>query len=440
MKYDKGTLAVQWHITNTCEMHCRHCYFNHIPVQQELCTTGFITLLSQLCSFFEENNLHMELFLTGGNPMLHSGWEEIGQELHHRNIPFSILGNPHSITQESVEKLCEYGVKSVQFSLDGMEQMHDWFRGEGSFRKIRPAVKILQEHGIDTALMFTLYDTNKNELILAMKYAQELGVNRFSFDLGVILSEEYAHGLRMLPMEEMESLFTQYIQSKEQLKKSGSSIFFEEKCSVLNLMRVLSGDYAFCREPEHVIYDGCQAGVNDIVISVTGDVIACPRMKNSKLGNLFEASLNDIWYESEMVRSLRRKHLNKQDCCQCRFLSWCQGCDAYESAIAACNHTVPKPICSGISSLKNQKMMRGTDGADRTVKERTFISQNFYQFSSNMSLAYTPNVKKELVRLIFDKPAVGELIEDYYKYAFNHGFSEAEAQCLYWITVSKMKL
>ncbi|MBO6242779.1 MAG: SPASM domain-containing protein, partial [Butyrivibrio sp.] len=74
-----------------------------------------------------------------------------------------------------------------------------------------------------------------------------------------------------------------------------------------------------------MIYGGCNCGNCHITILPTGDVYACRRVAESKVGNVFEDRLKDLWVKQvEEYRDYTRF----SKCSKCKLLAWCRGCPA----------------------------------------------------------------------------------------------------------------
>ena len=74
-----------------------------------------------------------------------------------------------------------------------------------------------------------------------------------------------------------------------------------------------------------MIYGGCNCGNCHITILPSGDIYACRRAADSKVGNIFEDRLADVWVTSmESYREYER--FGK--CARCKLLAWCRGCPA----------------------------------------------------------------------------------------------------------------
>ena len=74
-----------------------------------------------------------------------------------------------------------------------------------------------------------------------------------------------------------------------------------------------------------MIYGGCNCGACHITILPTGDIFACRRVAESKVGNVFEDRLADVWLTSmESYREFEKF----SKCSRCKLLAWCRGCPA----------------------------------------------------------------------------------------------------------------
>jgi radical SAM protein with 4Fe4S-binding SPASM domain len=77
-----------------------------------------------------------------------------------------------------------------------------------------------------------------------------------------------------------------------------------------------------------MIYDGCNCGNCHLTILPTGDVYACRRVQNSRVGNVFEDRLADLWVcQLEQYRQYDKF----KKCARCELLAWCRGCPAVAS-------------------------------------------------------------------------------------------------------------
>ena len=134
--YAARIFSLQWHITQVCDLHCRHCYdrnqYQSLSLEQE------IGVLDDLARFCTAHNVHGQVTFTGGNPLLHPNFETLYQEASDRGFTLAILGNPAS--RKQVEKLLAIQPPAFyQVSLEGLETHNDYIRGRGHFKRVADA-------------------------------------------------------------------------------------------------------------------------------------------------------------------------------------------------------------------------------------------------------------------------------------------------------------
>ena len=79
---------------------------------------------------------------------------------------------------------------------------------------------------------------------------------------------------------------------------------------------------------DEYVYEGCNCGNCHLTILPTGDVYACRRVQNSRVGNVFTDRLADLWVcQMEQYR----EYTKFEKCAQCELLPWCRGCPAVAS-------------------------------------------------------------------------------------------------------------
>ena len=423
MNYCKRNIAIQWHITENCQLNCRHCYMGE-KNYKECSYSNIALILEDVLGFAEKYNYECEFYITGGDPILHAEWEHILALFRENNCSFSIMCNPNSITEYSTQMLKKYGVKSVQFSIDGMQSNHNWMRGDGNFELIAQAVNQLKGADINTALMFTLFDFNKDDLLLAMNYASEIKVDRFSFDVGIDIGNAQTNGLFMIDEDVLEDILNAYIDEKERIKSKNKNIFFEEKCNLLNRLRMQKGHFG-CASSENniLIFDGCQIGFSSFVIDVNGDFLGCRRLIDSNCGNLLNESLENIWFNSPFLKKQRRKIINKEICNCCISNKWCQGCEAYEIAKSIQSGKTRKTICGKIIGDKKDEFL-----------DYNILTGNY------LSVIESETFKKFYLKLLLEPDLQKELLSDYLCFAENYMVDFSLVRPAYWLFVHRIKM
>jgi len=225
---------VQWHITSRCGNRCRHCYmFNSATYDHESThTLGLKQLLRILDDFraFEEKwgaDIG-DFFITGGDPLLYKGWEKLVEKLRQRGKRVSLMGNPETLTDDRVARLADFGVRSFQMSLDGLERTHDFVRAKGSFGRTVDKLDLLASRGMQGNIMFTLFPHNARELVPLMRHlAKKTPASVFAFDVGCFVGNA-ADGGRKFGPREIRDVFRDYLDEKKHLQSAGCSNRWED--------------------------------------------------------------------------------------------------------------------------------------------------------------------------------------------------------------------
>ena len=134
------TFSLQWHITQVCDLHCKHCYDR--TDRSPLTFDQAVDVLDDLRSFCRERSVRGAISFTGGNPLLHPRFLDIYRAAVERGFGTAILGNPAS--RERIEKIVGVQMPSFfQVSLEGLREHNDSIRGRGHFDRI---MQFLEDH------------------------------------------------------------------------------------------------------------------------------------------------------------------------------------------------------------------------------------------------------------------------------------------------------
>jgi AdoMet-dependent heme synthase len=176
----------QWHLTEWCNLSCRHCCQDGKPAgemtPEEIDRT--ITILADtICQWSElyEIPISRSITVTGGEPFLRPDLFRILASLHGNDFDLSILTNGTLIDRRKAALLAEIPVKGVQVSMEGPEKVHDHIRGKGSFQSAIRGVTHLLSQDLGVTLNFTLSTLNADYLEEMAALGSSLGVQRIGF-------------------------------------------------------------------------------------------------------------------------------------------------------------------------------------------------------------------------------------------------------------------
>lgn len=106
----------------------------------------------------------------------------------------------------------------------------------------------------------------------------------------------------------------------------GCKTYFNKKDHLWTLYEYETGTFQIPETTEEgMIYGGCNRGNCHITILPTGDVFACRRVADSRVGNIFADRLADIWVTN---MENYREYTKFSKCARCRLLAFCRGCPA----------------------------------------------------------------------------------------------------------------
>jgi selenobiotic family peptide radical SAM maturase len=297
--------TLQWHITQACDLKCRHCYGRES--REFLDLDKALKVLEDFNGFCRSKNVHGQVSLTGGNPMLHPHLDKIHEASVNYGFTVGILGNP--APQVQLESLLKKGpISFFQVSLEGLEEHNDFIRGKGHFKRVMDFLEILKKMGIYSMVMLTLTKANTQQVIPLAGLLQDKA-DLFTFNRLSMVGD----GAHLTPAdrEEFKELLFNYQDMAKELPVMGFKDNFFNLARHQNNQPLFGGCTGY----------GCGAAFNFVSVLCDGDVHACRKFP-SRLGNLFDHSLEQI-YDSEIARKYRK---GPESCKGCSIRPVCGGC------------------------------------------------------------------------------------------------------------------
>ena len=336
MKY----FAFQFHITDWCDQRCKHCYIFSEDKDKCLIDMPYekmiyvINSCEEMCKKIKRKPY---FYITGGDPILHKDFWNLLKALKQKEIPFTILGNPFHLDDDICLRLKKYGCEKYQMSIDGLKETHDYIRKPGSFDTTLEKIKCINNAEITSVIMTTVSGTNIKEIPEIIDLVVKNKVDIFAFSRYCPTSQE--KNVNIKPLEYRALLDECY---KKFQKYKNSKTYFNTKDHLWNLYLYEEGIFKIDESlDERLIYDGCYCGSSHFTILPNGDLYACRRME-SKVGNIFEKSIYDVWVSKEMNEY--RKYNDFEKCSKCELLRFCRGCPAVAYGITH-NMYTPDPQC-----------------------------------------------------------------------------------------------
>jgi len=306
------TFTIQWHITQACDLHCKHCYDR--TKRSPLSLEQGLGILDDMVTFCRERNVRGHVCFTGGNPLLYPHFYELYQAAADRWLTTSMLGNP--TTREKVAAIqAIQPLEYYQVSLEGLPEHNDDIRGAGHFDSVMAFLDVLRELEVSSAVMLTLTADNIDQ-VLPLAGLLRGRTDYFTFNRLSPVGE--GANLALPTREKYEEFLGAYVDAARENPILGF------KDNLINIVLHQRG-----REPFGGCTGfGCGAAFNFLAVLPDGQVHACRKFP-SLVGNVLEQSLAEV-YDSDAAERYRN---GSQACAGCRLRPFCGGCLAVANGL-----------------------------------------------------------------------------------------------------------
>jgi radical SAM protein with 4Fe4S-binding SPASM domain len=319
---------IQWHLTERCNLHCRHCY-QEAKRPKEMTAEEVKRQVDGATEMFKawerEHGIEVapSIHFTGGEPFLFEALWEVVEHCRNNGYRTALMTNGSLIRRKDAHEAFSLGVSDIQVSLEGPARLHDAIRGRGSFALASRGVEYLASVGNRVSANVTLSRLNADKIEETVSVAKKLGFCRLGFSRVVPCGSGKSLIESMLTPGELKDAY--------QRAMALSSPDFEVG-SGDPLAGVLSGDSAI--STSGLTLSGCSAGFSGVTICSDGSVMPCRRI-GLIAGNLKKSSLRTIWASSKLLWQLRRRESYSGKCGECLRWPSCRGCRAVAYAYSA---------------------------------------------------------------------------------------------------------
>ncbi|OGO03323.1 MAG: hypothetical protein A2Y72_07525 [Chloroflexi bacterium RBG_13_53_26] len=341
----KGTpfdFFVQFHLTERCNLSCRHCYQSASVSEmkyEEIC--GAITELKQTIAGWAidyDVDISPSLHFTGGEPLLRQDLFEVLGFARGCGFSISLMSNGTLIDKAMARRLREVQVADVQISLDGLEGTHDSLRGQGAYRRTLEGIRKLVAEEIETNINLTVTRRNMAQIEGLIDVAEKLGASGIAFSRLVPSGKGKALMNEVLTREDIARLYDEL-----RRYKNGSKIAVTSRDPLATIAE-MDGHIPQTEVP----MGGCAAGVFGVTITTDGTIMPCRRM-DLPIGNIKQDSFRELWIDSPVLESLRTREEYHNGCESCSYWPVCRGCRAIALAFARAegreDYLGPDPQC-----------------------------------------------------------------------------------------------
>jgi len=328
---DKKPVVV-WNCTKQCNLHCVHCYASATsrPAPDELTGDEARVMIDDIAQFGSP-----VILFSGGEPLMRPDLLDMIAHARAAGLRAVISTNGTLISRSVAEKLAHAGLSYVGVSLDGLQPVHDKFRGVvGCFQKALEGIRNCQAVGVKVGLRLTLNKHNVADLPGIFDLIEREGIPRVCFYHLVYTGRGDKIREAALSNARTRETVDKIINRTKALHDAGKAV------EVLTVDNHADGPYVYLRllkdNPEAA--DGClellnmnggnSTGVGIGCVSWNGEVLPDQFWRRHVLGNVRERPFSEIWTDpaQPLLSKLRdRKRHLKCRCTRCRWLGVCNG-------------------------------------------------------------------------------------------------------------------
>jgi len=157
-------LLVSWAITHRCNNKCIYCNIWNVN-SKELNTKQIFPIIDELSQLGTQI-----IHFTGGEPLIREDIGIILDYCHKKDISTSIASNGLLVPQRIGELM---KLNLLGLSLDGPEEIHDYIRGAGTYRRVIEAINIAKDKGIRVRILAVLSQLNLNVIDFLLEKGRE---------------------------------------------------------------------------------------------------------------------------------------------------------------------------------------------------------------------------------------------------------------------------
>ena len=317
-------------LTYRCPLHCVFCYnpIDFARTQEELDTDGWLRVLREGRALGA-----VQLGLSGGEPLVRDDLETIVAEARRLGYYTNLLTSGVGLTAQRAAALKEAGLEHVQLSFqDSTKEMNDFLSHTKTFELKNRVAKIIKDQGWPMVMNVVLHRMNIDHIDRIIEMAAELGAEYLELANTQYYSWAFLNRDLLLPTHEQLQRAERITDAWRAKLGASMRIFF------------VAPDYHEGKAKK------CVNGWGSMFLTVTPDGTALPchtakMLPGLSFPNVRDASLREIWFDSEGFNRYRGTGWMKEPCSSCDMreqdLGGCR-CQAY---LLANDPAAADPVC-----------------------------------------------------------------------------------------------
>ncbi|MCA9529105.1 MAG: radical SAM protein [Myxococcales bacterium] len=292
---DNRLTTAMLELTYACNLDCTFCY-NDLGLEgRPLSLDQYCTLLDDLAALGA-----LQVTLTGGEPLAHPRFFEIGRRATELGFILRIKSNGHALKEPLARRVREeLDPYMIEVSFHGASPaVHDrQTRVRGSFERLVSNLRVMRELGLRVLANCTMTRWNEHEMAALYALTDELGIRLNVYNEVSPRDDGDRSPLALSPtVDGMQALAALQSERAERLRRERPELFEPVKGKAAERMGATPTKH-------------CGAGSSNVTIDPYGNVLPCVEWRRP-VGNLHERRLRDLWIagspELDKVRASTR--------------------------------------------------------------------------------------------------------------------------------------
>jgi radical SAM enzyme (rSAM/lipoprotein system) len=321
-----------WECTLRCNLNCLHCGSDckKEALVKDMPVADFIRAIDDISGIVNPNKTM--IVFTGGEPLLRRDLEVCGKQLFDRGFPWGLVSNGFHFTSERLISLLQSGLRAVTISLDGLQESHNWLRGNPrSFEKALAAIRLLAEFpGLRYDVVTCVNQRNFGELDELKKLLLANKLKEWRLFTIFPVGRAAQHPELQLDPVQFRQLFD-FIAGER--TKGDIKISYGCEGYLGNYEGRVRDNLFFCR-----------AGISIASVLIDGSISACPSLRGNFIqGNIYRDSFKETW-ENKYAKMRDRNWMRTGQCVDCASFKYCDGNglhlrDEKDESLLFCHYT-----------------------------------------------------------------------------------------------------
>jgi len=318
----RPSLAV-WEITLACDHRCLHCGPRAGEARpDELTTEEALDVVDQLADLGVG-----EVVLIGGEAYLRNDFILIARAIREKGMSCTLTTGGLGLTKTRAEAMVEAGIQSVNVSIDGLAETHDFVRNrQGSWKRAFEALGHAKAAGARICVNSQINRRSQFELLELLELLAEAGIYAWQLQITVPHGNAVDNADIVLQPYHYLELFKTLDKVAKRAEELGIVIWPGNNLGYFGPL-----EYRMRRHQKKASghFTGCNAGKRTISIESNGMIKNCPSLGGGTNtgGSVRDHSLKDLWARAPELRYFRHRTQNELwgYCRECYYAEQCMG-------------------------------------------------------------------------------------------------------------------